>query len=97
MNRTTLEPLSRCLCSECQLDPYSRVAEQHRAINRLVISLDERCRRLVVGFLAQQYGRGGIARLMTITGMSRDTIRRGQRELVNPAPAGSRGGVLRAN
>jgi hypothetical protein len=85
MNRTEPESLPSCPCSDCQLDPHSQAAEQHRAIHRLVASVDERCRRLVVGFLAQQYGRGGIARLMEITRMSRDTIRRGQRELVNPA------------
>src|SRR5512144_2827700 len=88
MNHTVSRSVPRCRCSECQIHPHSRVAKQHRAINRLVASLDERCRRLVIGFLAQQYGRGGIVRLMEITGMSRDTIRRGQRELVHPVVAG---------
>ena len=75
-----------CPCPECQLQPTGKLAEQHRAINRMVASLDERSRRLVVGFLAQHYGRGGIACVAQITGLSRDTIRRGQRELAQPTP-----------
>ena len=75
-----------CPCPECQLQPTGKLAEQHRAINRMVASLNERSRRLVVGFLAQHYGRGGIARVAQITGLSRDTIRRGQRELAQPTP-----------
>jgi len=35
----------------------------------------------LVGFLAQQQGRGGIALFHRITGLDRDTIARGQREL----------------
>jgi hypothetical protein len=60
------------------------VAEEHRALNDLIATLDERSRRLVVGFLAKQSGRGGIVRLAQITGLSRDTIRRGRSELMNP-------------
>jgi hypothetical protein len=36
--------------------------------------------------LAKQHGRGGITRFARITGLSRDTIRRGQRELAYPDP-----------
>src|SRR5262249_42040948 len=50
----------------------------------LVATLDEKSRRLVVGLLAKQHGWGGIARLARITGLSRDTVRRGQRELAHP-------------
>jgi hypothetical protein len=75
-----------CPCPECQRQPTSKRAEQHRTINRLLATLDERSRRLVVGLLAQQFGRGGIVRLAQITGLSRDTIRRGQRELAQPNP-----------
>jgi hypothetical protein len=52
-----------CPCPECQLQPTGKLAEQHRAINRMVASLNERSRRLVVGFLAQHSGRGGLARV----------------------------------
>jgi hypothetical protein len=57
------------------------LAAEHRAINRLVAVSDERVRRLLVGFLAKQFGRGGISRLARITGLDRKTIATGQRQL----------------
>ena len=47
---------------------------------------DERSRRLLAGSLAQQHGRGGIALVARITGLSPHTIRRGRRELEQPPP-----------
>jgi hypothetical protein len=49
--------------------------------------LDERSRRLFVGLLARQLGRGGIQRVSEITGLSRVTIRRGLRECDESQPA----------
>jgi hypothetical protein len=46
-----------------------------------VAAADERTRRLLVGFLAHQHGRGGITLLARITGLDRNTIARGQQEL----------------
>jgi hypothetical protein len=79
-----------CSCRRCQQEPNGPTAEQHRSINRLVALADERSRRLLVGFLAEQHGRGGIALLSRITGLDRHTIARGQRELHGAArlPAG---------
>lgn len=48
-----------------------------------MLDLDERSRRLFTGMLARQIGRGGIARVVAITGISRMTIRRGLRECEN--------------
>ena len=73
--------IHRCGCAACHREPEGAVAREHQAINRLVACTDERRRRLVVGFLAQQYGRGGIALLARITGLDRNTIARGRREL----------------
>src|SRR5262249_5758546 len=73
-----------CSCSRCRSQPDGPTAKQHHALNDLVATLDEKSRRLVVGLLAKQHGRGGIARFARITGLSRDTIRRGQRELAHP-------------
>ena len=73
-----------CSCSDCRGHPEGLTAKHHRALNDLVATLDEKSRRLVVGLLAKQYGRGGITRFARITGLSRDTIRRGQRELAHP-------------
>lgn len=48
--------------------------------------LDERSRRLFVGLLARQLGRGGIQRVFEITGLSRVTIRRGLSECKTSQP-----------
>jgi hypothetical protein len=52
----------------------------------LVATFDEKSRRLFVAFLAREQGRGGIAQLARITGLSRNTIRRGQWDLLRPSP-----------
>jgi hypothetical protein len=70
-----------CSCPCCRREPDGPKAREHQAINRLAARADERSRRLLVGFLAQQHGRGGIALLARITGLDRNTIARGRREL----------------
>ena len=75
-----------CGCSICQRSPASDVARDHRAINRVLATLNERSRRLLVGLLASERGHGGVALLATITGMSRNTIRRGMREVERADP-----------
>ncbi len=76
-----------CTCELCQRHPYSTVAEHHRAINRVLVTLDEKNRRRFVGLLALQWGRSGIPRLIAITGLSRNTIVRGREELQHPRRA----------
>ncbi len=66
-----------CRCQECRLGSNPDLAEYHRSINRVMVELDERSRRLFVGVLARQLGRGGIERVVEITGLSRMTVRRG--------------------
>ena len=78
--------LRSCPCRRCQQQPDGPTAKQHRSINRLVVLADERSRRLLVGFLAEQHGRGGISLLSRITGLDRNTIARGLRELHGDAP-----------
>ena len=73
--------IRRCSCPECRREPDGAVAREHRAINRIIACTDERSRRLVAGFLARRYGHGGITRLARITGLDRNTIARGRREL----------------
>ena len=73
--------LHRCACWTCQQHPYSSTARSHRAINRFVAVLNEKQRRLFLGLCARQQGRGAIRQLARITGVSRNTIRRGLREL----------------
>ncbi len=74
----------RCKCEACRQHPRGAVAQEHRAINRVLAGLDERARRQCAGLLARQYGRGGISAIQEITGLSRTTIRLGQHE--TPAP-----------
>jgi hypothetical protein len=76
-----------CTCEVCRQHPYSAVAEHHRAINRVLATLDERNRRRFVGLLALQWGWGAVQRLIEITGLSRNTIVRGRMELQNPRRA----------
>jgi hypothetical protein len=73
-----------CECPTCRQHPHGRIAREHRALNRLLAATDERTRRLVVGFLARQHGRGGICLFARITGLDRNTIARGRRELRQP-------------
>src|SRR5262249_34981403 len=50
----------------------------------LSIVVAVRSRRLVTAFPANQRGRGGVTLVAQVTGLSRNTMRRGQRELAQP-------------
>ena len=80
MSNKTNEKAHRCQCQECQHYPRGKTAKLHRGLNNLVASLDEKHRRMVAGLWSLQLGRGGIQRIADITGLSRPTIARGQRE-----------------
>jgi hypothetical protein len=82
--RKPLRFVHACECPTCRQYPKGRVAREHRALNRLIAASDERTRRLLAGFLARQHGKGGITRLAGITGLDRDTVARGRRELRQP-------------
>ena len=77
-----------CPCPICRQHPRSGVAREHRTINQLLAAADERMRRLLAGFFAGQRGRGGIAELERITGIDRNTIAKGHRELRQAKPLG---------
>jgi hypothetical protein len=79
-----------CECPRCHRYPKGRVAREHRALNRLIAASNERSRRLLAGFLARQHGKGGITLLARITGLNRDTVARGRRELRQPWRASGR-------
>ncbi|MBI5880089.1 MAG: hypothetical protein HZB53_20765 [Chloroflexi bacterium] len=85
MRKVKRRRIHRCGCLDCQQHPRCRVAEQHRAINRVLLTLDERNRRRFAGLLAIQRGRRSLSLLARITGLSRHTIRRGKREIEHPA------------
>jgi predicted metal-dependent phosphoesterase TrpH len=81
MTQSKKKPLHVCTCSDCRRHPRSPVAKLHRSVNRVVASLDEKSRRRLAGLLATQQGWGGIQQMARVTGMSRTTILRGQREI----------------
>ena len=78
--------LHHCECRDCRLGRDTEVIEYHRCINRVLVELDERSRRLFGGVLARQLGRGGLQRVHEITSLSHGTIRRGERESEQLSP-----------
>jgi len=86
----------QCSCATCHDHPWSSAAQEHRAINRLVLALDEKNRRRLAGLLAWQWGRGGISLLSQITGLSLTTIRRGRDEVQHVERSSARGRVRKA-
>src|SRR5437588_12208960 len=79
-----------CSCDACKEHPRSAEATEHRKVNRALAGVDEKHARRVLGLLAEKEGHGGVALLSRVTGISRTTILRGQRELVgaDPIPKG---------
>jgi hypothetical protein len=86
MPKSKPRQIHRCSCTTCQRHPFGTTAQQHRAINRVLATLDEKNRRRFAGLLAIQAGRHTriISLLSQITGLSRNTIYRGQREIEHP-------------
>lgn len=90
MPKSRSRPVHKCRCSDCVEQPSGEIALFHASINRLVAVLDEKHRRQFVGLLASQFGHGGIQHIAKITGLHRETISRGKREIeqVDAALAG---------
>ena len=82
MAKKSKRKLHNCTCNTCQQHSHSKIAKEHKAINRVLLGLDERNRRRFIGMLASQ--RGNVAQLSQITGLSRTTIYRGQQEVEHP-------------
>lgn len=81
MRRIRKRTVRKCRCAECRRRPQSVTAREHRALNRVVATLNEKHRRRLAGMLAVQWGWGGVTRLHLITGLSRNTIEHGRREV----------------
>jgi len=92
MPKNKSKSVHKCRCSECLEQPNGETALLHTSINRLVAALDEKHRRQFAGLLALQFGHGGIQYLSKITGLHRETISRGQRE-IEPANTGLEGRI----
>ena len=70
----------QCECRDCRAHRRGDVARQHRLINRLLASGNERVRRLFAGFVAEHVA-GGVSQTARITGLDRKTIAKGIGEL----------------
>jgi len=89
-DRTLGHALHHCSCRDCCRDSRGEVAQDHAAINRVLVTLDERQRRLFAGLLARGRGHGGVTYMARVTGLSRTTIGRGVLELRAGAETGDR-------
>lgn len=81
MKKKIKRKIHKCTCESCVKHPYGKTAQQHEAINRVLLELNERNRRRFIGVLANEQGRGGTSELAEITGLSRTTIVRGRKEI----------------
>lgn len=77
----TNSKVHRCECTICQKGSDQAVVAYHEQINLLLSCLTEPQRRWYAGFLAQAPHELSEHELSRITGLSRDTIRCGRREL----------------
>jgi len=78
--KAALRP-NRCQCPICRSEAAHPDKTLHQQINLLMSSMDHRQRRLFAAFLALQWGRGGVTRVMEVTGLDRKTVKRGMDEL----------------
>lgn len=77
----TIPPVNECRCPRC-LRPEDHPDRQfHHQLNLLLSRFSEQQRRWVAAYEAQRLGWGGQQLVSLITGLSRVTIMRGQREL----------------
>ena len=86
----------QCTCTVCRAYSRSTTAKEHRAINRVLASLDEKSRRRFAGLLALQWGWSGVERASEITGLSRPTVRRGRDEVQRAERVAERGRIRQA-
>jgi len=70
-----------CECPICHAASDPAVVERHHQIDVLLSRLTEPQRRCSIGFLSQEPASPGVRQWVLITGLARNTIRRGQREL----------------
>ena len=96
MKRGTKRADHKCTCRTCRAHPHRAVAKEHRAINRVLLALNEKSRHRFAGLLALQWGRGSVERLSQITGLSHPTIRRGREEVQRVERRSERGRIRRA-
>lgn len=83
-NKMTREQPTRlfiCQCTPCRKQPRQATAELHANIIEMVALRNEKHRRQFAALMALQFGQAGSKQIAEITGISRNTITRGKREL----------------
>ena len=71
----------QCPCEECKNNPNGPTARKHYQLNYLLSILDEKQRRILAAYEAEQLGYGGDTKINCITGIDYKTIQRGRKEL----------------
>jgi len=96
MERHKIKPiLHKCGCQACRQYPYAAAAKEHRAINQVLATLDEKYRRRFVGILTLQQRYDSIQQLIEVTGRSRNTIVKGRTEVQRSESSSLRGRTRR--
>lgn len=78
-----MEP-ERCPCDLCKNSPTCDEAEQHQALRRVFVTLNERQRRIFAGVEALRRGYGGVKLAAQIFELTEKTVRRGRNEITAP-------------
>lgn len=74
-------PIHACECPICQTGSDRDIAQRHYQMNVLLSRLTEPQRRWYVGFLSQEPNSPSDRQLALISGLDKNTIQRGRREL----------------
>src|SRR5215217_7470975 len=71
----------QCDCSYCKQESHSQYKEQHSLMNLFLNTLEPQQRRLYLAVEARRLGAEGPKVVSQITGINRETIHRGLKEL----------------
>jgi hypothetical protein len=77
------KPPCRCRCPQCQKQTGHPDEQHHRELAAFLATLSYDQRRLCAAVEANRLGRGGVCRVMEVTGMCPQTVARGRRELAD--------------
>lgn len=74
-------PVHQCECAVCQAGQNVQIQTHHAQLNLFMSRLSEPQRRWYVGLLSQEPDGASDSELARMTGLDRNTIRRGRQEL----------------
>ncbi len=76
-----IQKLFLCQCTRCIGRADNATAQLHSHMIEMAALLNEKHRRQFAALMSLQFGHGGITQVAEITGLSRNTIARGRRDL----------------